>query len=224
MTNVSVAALSVLFGILVSISHPTGTGMTEVTIHADVDAQIHQQAPDTNYGGSATALVGTTDPSPDKVYRAIMTFDVGSIPDNATINSATLRLYVEDVVADFAVSNAYVRRMTQSAWEESEVTWNEYSNGNGWTSSGGGGDFSTTDQVTFNIGAGDFEADADGDIGGLADLVEDAIDNRNGELHLIIMQETEGDSPQTWFEFSTTEASGGGSTVIPRLIVDYTTS
>jgi YD repeat-containing protein len=79
--------------------------------------------------------------------RSVAKFDLSSIPTNATVDNAELKLYLasESTTASAAV-NAYPlsRAFTSSA------TWNKYDGTNSWTAAGG--DFATTPTVATTAG------------------------------------------------------------------------
>lgn len=82
------------------------------------DARVIQNAPTQNYNDTSIRLgynSGVTSP----LERGLIKFDLGLIPNDAIINSATLQLYAWDTVA-FGIT---LNKIT-SAWLESSVSWN----------------------------------------------------------------------------------------------------
>jgi len=67
--------------------------------------------------------------------RTVLRFDFSSLPDGVTITDAKLKIYFYSTYGWGRTFWAY--RLTQTAWIESEVTWNSYSTGNAWTTPGG---------------------------------------------------------------------------------------
>ncbi len=116
-----------------------------------VDTYILASSATTNFGTSATLRVGnegggTTD-------RALIKFDLSSIPSGSTIVSATLSLYC---TTDTSINSRTYRvfRMIQ-AWVETQATWNVYSTGNNWATAGA---FGAADCEQTDIGSRVFTA------------------------------------------------------------------
>jgi uncharacterized repeat protein (TIGR01451 family) len=84
----------------------------------------------------ADANFGTADElrtrGPGNVHRALVAFDLGSIPSTATIDTAELRLDVTNTDNEPVT----VHEVT-AAWSETQVTWNERDASNPWTAPGG---------------------------------------------------------------------------------------
>ena len=73
----------------------------------------------------------------------ILKFDFSSLPDTATISSATLSLYADSVPG--YNGSLLARRLIQTAWVESEATKFIYSTGNNWIEYFG--DYTTDNQA-----------------------------------------------------------------------------
>ena len=80
------------------------------------DTGISSNSPTTNYATETAYNIGVTNTS---VYRVQIFFDFGLIPNNAIINSATLRLVQVSSVA----RQVNVHPLTDS-WVDTDVTWN----------------------------------------------------------------------------------------------------
>jgi hypothetical protein len=100
---------------------------------AGKDGQIESANPTSVFGNSVDfpALQGTNGGNPAE-DRALIQFDLSSIPAGATITSATLTLYANTTTlfgtpagtSTFGTDNAcYLKRVT-SAWSENTLTWN----------------------------------------------------------------------------------------------------
>ncbi len=103
-------------------STPTATPTpTTVTLTASADSWVDQNAPSGNAGSDTDLKVrSTTSGSPDRNHRAFVQFSLASIPSGATIQSASLQLYLYDAPG---ASRTYdVHRVTAS-WAESAITW-----------------------------------------------------------------------------------------------------
>ena len=102
------------------------------------DNWLDSDTPTTNYGTVVQAHLqyGTQD-------RQIHSFDVSSIPSNATINSATISFYVYNVTGGTPNVNCY-RILTQ--WDELQSSYNNRLTGTAWGTPGllSGTDYAAT--------------------------------------------------------------------------------
>ncbi|MFZ1752489.1 MAG: SdrD B-like domain-containing protein [Caldilineaceae bacterium] len=105
-------------------------GTTCITLQpnasAGKDAFINQDKDNENKGSDSSLIVKTES---GKLQRALLQFDLSSIPSTALVSSATLSLYVYDVKDGDATIHAH--QVTRS-WSESSVTW-DYP----WSNDGG---------------------------------------------------------------------------------------
>jgi len=62
--------------------------------------------------------------------QPVMRFDLSSIPANATVTQATLELWVNSSSNSYSVDVRGYR--LNRSWEESQVTWNQATNGQPW--------------------------------------------------------------------------------------------
>lgn len=87
------------------------------------DARIRRGSGTTNFGSETTMIVGATGTTTATINRALVQFDLSSIPAGSTINSADLELYAtaKDTSADNVTEN--IQRITAS-WTEGGATWN----------------------------------------------------------------------------------------------------
>jgi hypothetical protein len=92
-------------------------GSTSVYLYAIADAYVNSTAPDVNYG-SSTSLILHTDSY--ECYSYIM-FNLSSIPSNAVILSAELRVSLAHVSGYGCDIGAYY--CSDNSWDESEITW-----------------------------------------------------------------------------------------------------
>jgi hypothetical protein len=81
------------------------------------DAYIKEDKQDERRGGDTELRVKTED---NKLNRALLQFDLSSIPSGVSVTSAMLSLYVKDASGGAVTINA--RGLTAS-WNEAEVTW-----------------------------------------------------------------------------------------------------
>ncbi len=120
------------------------------TLNPSIDSRINTSYKDTNYGDETYLRVGNR---LDVMNRTFMKFDLSSVPVNAVVQTATLRLYFS---ADHAANapTFYVRRVKR-AWEEMQVTWNSWKTSNLWQTAGAGG---ADDVESTNLGSKTFTA------------------------------------------------------------------
>ncbi|PIZ45888.1 hypothetical protein COY32_04510, partial [candidate division WWE3 bacterium CG_4_10_14_0_2_um_filter_41_14] len=87
-----------------------------------MDTYMWSVAPDTNYGNSTVINIGNT--------RGLISFDLASIPVNATVDSSTLWLYQTSGAGAAGHEIAY---QVLKPWVESQATWNSWATGQSWT-------------------------------------------------------------------------------------------
>ena len=186
--------------------------MATATYGPNMDSQL-ETAYDGDGGTSNLSSVGiVTGKSPYKI-RTAMGFDLSALA-GATITLATMTITNNNVdVSTPPGCHAY--RITESAWVESS-SWSYYDYGSTLSWATPGGDYTTTDGVAFTP---DGTADASWDITGLDVLVQDAIDNRSGQLLLLLKADSESGSLNTSRPFFTREG-----TYPPSLYIEYTTA
>ena len=120
------------------------------------DALINQAAPTFNYGATTVFAVGEYN-SADTLTRALLKFDLSSIPSDVIIDSAILSI---NRASDLS-SNARTLRVyrIKKSWTEGTgnatapadgVTWNTYDGTNNWTAAG---TFDTADCEQTEIGS-----------------------------------------------------------------------
>ena len=98
---------------------PVAAATTTETFQADADTHIRSNYADTNYGKLNEIPIRLTTASAR--YNGLIRFDLSSIPEGATIESATLYGYMHNKVGGDKEVAAY--RVTE-AWNETGVTWN----------------------------------------------------------------------------------------------------
>lgn len=191
---------------------------TTTTLTAVADAQISNRSSeiDENRGACNRFDIGRDNNS---TYRALIRFDLSSLPANAIITSATLRLTRYD--GDGAARDVSVHRVT-NAWNEgtgdcggnsnNNVTWNNRITSNAWSNAGG--DFTGTGEDTTSVGD---DGNYDWDITNLAEQWRKGTFSNHG-LILKYVNET-GNNLDDRFRSRET----GDANERPRLIVTYIT-
>ena len=150
---------------------------TSTTIYPSADANLRENAADTNYSGNVAMRAGDY-----TTYRrhAVFMFDVSAITAIADIVSATISFTYSG--GSGTPRNMKLARLNQD-FVQSEVTWNEASDGVAWTGGAGGEGNGEFTQPVYDISVGFGLSGATADI---RDLVQDAIARRDGELWLIL--------------------------------------
>jgi hypothetical protein len=206
---------------------PSGTyaGSTAATIRSD--------NPNNNYGGDVVSIVGKT--VAPATIRSVFGFDVSSIPDGATINSVTFRLFTDradtagsgDAVVPlelYQVTGTFSEGAAASTGAANgSVSWNfRGPSSAAWTTAGG--DFSPTPLGSTSanpllVGSGtivDFVGTA-----GFVSALQSASDV-NGTLSLLVKSSpaTEAANAREIFFFRSDEHTNTATR--PMLLVDYT--
>src|SRR3989442_9003436 len=104
----------VLFTFVILSQESGGAVTYTAAFHPTEDTYVKSTRPNTNYG-KATTLQADMEPS---IKRALIRFSVTGIPSNATIQSATLRLFV----VDRSNQSGSIQRVNGS-WDENTTRW-----------------------------------------------------------------------------------------------------
>ncbi len=111
------------------------------------DTYISSNNKTTNYGATSTVYASGS-------ARPLVKFDLSSIPANATVQSATLSLYIYSNLGNGGGTSVYLHRLIDKSWNETQATWNIYATGQNWTTAGMGAttDYATPATASANIG------------------------------------------------------------------------
>jgi len=122
-----------------------------------IDTYMNSTSPTNNYGANTTGSVGEH-AAFTRIFRALIKFDLSTLPDNAIIKNCRLHLSVSSSTSS-QVGNVKLYRMKR-AWVEGTgtgsatgdgATWNTYDGANNWSTAGA---FSETDCEQTEIGSG----------------------------------------------------------------------
>jgi hypothetical protein len=102
---------------------PSGVN-TVIEIPPIADTYIASERPSQNFGGDALFLGYNRTGDGFGAQRILIRFNLNSIPSNATINSARLRLRLSFSSPENDEPMGTVLRRLASSWDEFDVTWN----------------------------------------------------------------------------------------------------
>lgn len=196
--------------------------MATLTIQPDAttgkDAMISEpQDGLVNYGATDPIYIGTRVSGKNVNYgRGIFSFDVSGVPLGATIQSVVLSLK-NTQSQGFSSATFYANRVRRTDWVEAEVTGNQYKTPLNWTASNASdttSDRDTADQDTCVMSSGSPSLV----FSNLKNLTIDALSNRSGILHLLIIG-PEGGSSQSSVEIRTSDNATPSNR--PALVITY---
>ena len=111
------------------------TSQKTVTITADKDNTISSTSPDRNAGAGSLRAGRTGSSGRNTIHRALLHFNLSSIPAGSKINSATLTLSVTNVGNE--PTGLALHKLTEN-WSEGEATWSHaFFPDFTWTTEGG---------------------------------------------------------------------------------------
>lgn len=173
---------------------PSGEG---TTLYPEWDTYIYQYDPTTSFG-SATELRQYYD---DR-QRALMKFDLSSVPGYSTINSAKLKFY-----AVYASGGPTVTAMRLLRWATDAATWYTLDGSTAWYVNGAGAGDVIGSYGSATLGGGWNEVD-------VTNLVQVWVD---GTVNFGLLLDSTGGSG-----YVTISSLEGSVTHRPRLVIDYT--
>ena len=101
-----------------------------VDINPQTDTWIDENAPDVGHGGGDYVKAGWLN---GLRRRALLRFNLDDIPANVTVNSATLKLWLDTNASTPGTSTNYVARPVADVPWTRDATWNSYDGGAGST-------------------------------------------------------------------------------------------
>lgn len=165
----------------------------------------------TNYGTSTDMRVGDYGIPKNTLGRAIINYDISEL-SGETLVSAKMLLGILSPIFGEDMDCLISRCTRPDDWVETEVTWNDYKDDTPWTVAGGDKDATTPTPVAFT---GPTEVGVSFEISPLLAFAQDALDNRNGVVSVII----EGNTEANGFHFASRTYQG---TVNPsEFVVTY---
>jgi hypothetical protein len=169
-----------------------------------------------NYGNTDPIYAGVhvTGKNADHA-RVIISFDVSGVPFGATVQSAVLTL--KNTLAIGLSSSTFTAvRVRRADWSELQATWNQYKSSFNWTSPGASD--TSSDQDTTNQDTCVISGTTNLVFSNLRNLTIDALNNRSGILHLLIVGPESGSS-ETSAQINTSDNATPANR--PALVITY---
>ncbi len=183
-----------------------------VDLTTNADATNYKSSPASNNSSITTNWI-YADLTGTDVRRSVIKFDLSSIPSNAVITSASLKLIQLGGSGSITVN---VHRLLRN-WVNAQVTWNEYSTGNSWSTAGGGAGTDYTSTATDSKAMSSYAGGTVDSYNVLTD-VQDIVNNGGNNYGWIMKLATE--SGNTYVGYNSQDA--GTPANRPILTVVYT--
>ena len=175
---------------------------------AATDCWVQEESPTASRCGN-TDFIRVGKAGPSRRRRGLLDFNISSIPNEATVNTATLDLYLDSfqttgtgAATDYGVYNA-------SKKFDSSATWNSSGANGSWT---GGCTCSAIGSNNFNLGGGS----NDWKTFGVKTLIENWLDGTWDHNGMVLKQVDDDSTKVLAFRSST------GPSSLPKLTVEYT--
>ncbi|RPI91406.1 MAG: DNRLRE domain-containing protein, partial [Chloroflexi bacterium] len=202
-------------------STPTATPVTYTYTSqpdetAGMDTYLLSTSAAANYGTDADLGAGESNDATDQVARALVKFDLSSIPTNAVITSATLSLWTS---SDYSDNDRSIRvYRLKMAFGEAGATWNESAAGVSWEAAGAAGpnDKESTDIGSIQILANE-ALDVEKQITLAPSKIQEWIDGTFTNHGFILIADTELDD-----RFSYASSDSATISNRPKLVIQYT--
>ena len=133
-------------------------GLTSVTVEFRRGYQGYDGVSDTYLANETTPVAHGTEwklhikelGGGSTTKRALMRFDLSSIPPNANVTAASLELYLIELISGTPVGVRLYRLL--KPWSEANATWTSTGLGQDWTVAGAGGEGSDREATPFATG------------------------------------------------------------------------
>lgn len=195
-----------------------------LTLNAIADTYVREDNTATVAGATATELlVGQL--SATQAFHGLMTFDLGTVPDNVTIDSVSLvlRQQTEDTSSSVTTLTINLHLVTES-FVNSQTSWANRETGVAWTTAGGTFDSTVLSSVSLTTRPSQVSQTLpiDATWGSTASLVgalQSAANANSASISFLLKDANEDDAGRQLIRF----ASGEGS-FTPELIINYTSA
>ena len=181
--------------------------------YESTDGELKSSTPDTGNGNKSTIEVGYTQTG-TVIQRAVVEFDLSSIPTGAIVQKAQLTLYVGTAASGSLAWTIF--RGTEAFTETASMpTWNKKNSLATWATAGGSPATALSlSQETYTM------PDSTGNTTvSITDLADDAVRNRSGILRMVFKSNTEAGGTSDLFKFSS--RNHGTSSRRPQVDVTY---
>ncbi len=132
------------------------TGLAIFTSQPDqtngTDTYIREDYPNNNFPTATGLIIGKT--AENKTLRALLNFNISSIPTTDTILNATIQVYLESATGSSNITITAYR--IASPWTDTGASWNNRTATSLWTTAGGNYDISPIDSQTFLNSSGHY--------------------------------------------------------------------
>jgi hypothetical protein len=128
---------------------PSADATLTVIQPSNADTYIAEAIPDTNYGADDYLMIS---PFLNARLRALVRFDLSSIPSGSTVNVAHLSLYYYQYWHNDPANRVLDAYRVTKDWAETQATWNIYKTGNSWATAGG--DYTTEGGSSSTVPSG----------------------------------------------------------------------
>ena len=189
--------------------------MATATFYPSKDTWINAHLKDTNYGAANTIFLGALYFGGDKTLlgRGLLGFDLSGLVGAGVVVAAALTWDYNDVVG-VPFSATFYRLNPAGPWTEGGATYKMYDGTNLWAAEGGDWDPVTPPPLGVSLAGASGSAET---LAGFKDFVQDALDNRGGQLEIICKLDDE--IPGVSKVVSPWQRQYGATG--PRLVVDY---
>jgi chitodextrinase len=174
------------------------------------DTYINNNSKTVNYGSLTNIYFSRSD------QKSLLRFDLSSIPANATINSATLGVYIYGYNNNGGGNTIRAHRALQN-WSESAATWNIYAAGQNWQAAGMGSGTDYTASVAATATVGYTPANVWGNFT-LTSLVQSWVNGSAANQGVMLLA---GNGPRPYIYSS---EYAGNAALRPKLTITYTTT
>jgi|10_taG_2_1085330.scaffolds.fasta_scaffold66912_2 hypothetical protein len=182
--------------------------------YESTDGEMKSSTPDTGNGTKSTIEVGYTQTG-TVIQRAVVEFDLSSIPTGAVVQKAQLTLYIGTAASGSL--DWTILRGTEAFDETAGMpTWNNKNSLDTWAEAGGSPATALTlSDATYTMPV----LSGRSTTVSITDLVDDAVRNRSGILRMIIKSDTEAGGTSDTFVFSSCDHGTAGRH--PQVDVTY---
>ena len=188
----------------------TSSAQTIIQLTPVADTYLDASNSTTNYG---TTTFFSIEGENTRLKRALLKFDLSTLPSNATIVSASLVL--QKVGTDVTANDVSVYRMGTTTpaqnWTETGASWDKYTGSSSWTVSGANSDIFATPYATTSVSANGSYSWT------VTSLVNDWVNNSIANNGIMLRANPEQSGNQPLFDFNSKQAASNQ----PVLVITY---